>query len=355
MRPLPLPAQEGPWTGLTVSTVLSADQASQHWRPSSGERCYPVESYSRIRVDDAPQLRTRHSAHPLSKAFLSPAHRTEHCSASKFSSLVRHLGSRCYASHHEASRRSAKVPSRFSDGITRSPTGIRLGSATAPPKRSFSGACQRVSSMSLMGMWRVVVDAFSGSCRRCPRCCWRRELDRASFGLALPVGMLRRWLVRVQRVVMPVTGAESWTVVDGGGLRWSRRSVIWRIWQESSVRRTRCGPTRMVCGFGSSSSGPVAWGGTASGSRTPQSRQQPPLRRPRPAPRPPTPQPHPRSRQRHVSDMKPQLPTTTSPSPPDNSQQPPQTRQTRRLRVPTIRPLPDPGVALRRETHACQD
>ena len=70
--------------------------------------------------------------------------------------------------------------------------------------------------MSLMGMWRVVVDAFSGSCRRCPRCCWRRELDRASFGLALPVGMLRRWLVRVQRVVMPVTGAESWTVVDGG-------------------------------------------------------------------------------------------------------------------------------------------
>ena len=70
--------------------------------------------------------------------------------------------------------------------------------------------------MSLTGMWRVVVDAFSRSCRRCPRCCCRRELDRASFGLALPVGMLRRWLVRVQRVVMPVTGAESWTVVDDG-------------------------------------------------------------------------------------------------------------------------------------------
>ena len=70
--------------------------------------------------------------------------------------------------------------------------------------------------MSLMGMWRAVVDAFSGSCRRCPRCCWRRGLDRASFDLALPVGMLRRWLVRVHRVVMPVTGAESWTVVDGG-------------------------------------------------------------------------------------------------------------------------------------------
>ena len=70
--------------------------------------------------------------------------------------------------------------------------------------------------MSLMGMWRAVVDAFSGSCRRCPRCCWRRELDRASFGLALPVGMRWRWPVRVQRVVMPVTGAESWTVVDGG-------------------------------------------------------------------------------------------------------------------------------------------
>ena len=70
--------------------------------------------------------------------------------------------------------------------------------------------------MSLMGMWRAVVDAFSGACRRSPRCCWRCELDRASFGLALPVGMLRKWLVRVQRVVMPVTGAESWTVVDGG-------------------------------------------------------------------------------------------------------------------------------------------
>ena len=28
-----------------------------------------------------------------------------------------------------------------------------------PPKQSFSGACQRVSSMSLMGMWRAVVDA----------------------------------------------------------------------------------------------------------------------------------------------------------------------------------------------------
>ena len=70
--------------------------------------------------------------------------------------------------------------------------------------------------MSLTGMWRAVVDALSGACRRCPRCCCGCELDRASFGLALPVGMLRRWLVRVQRVVMPVTGAESWTVVDDG-------------------------------------------------------------------------------------------------------------------------------------------
>ena len=83
-------------------------------------------------------------------------------------------------------------------GIIRSSTGIRLGSPTGPPKQSLSGACQRVSSMSLTGMWWVVVDALSGSCRRCPRCCWRRELDRASFGLALPVGMLRRWPMRVQ-------------------------------------------------------------------------------------------------------------------------------------------------------------
>ena len=48
--------------------------------------------------------------------------------------------------------------------------------------------------------------------------------------------------------------------------------------------------------------------------------------------------------------MKPQLPTTTTPSPPDNSEQSNQTRQTRRLRVPTIHQLPDPGAALRRET-----
>ena len=33
-----------------------------------------------------------------------------------------------------------------------------------------------------------------------------------------------------------------------------------------------------------------------------------------------------------------------------SSQQPHQTRQTRRLRFPTVRPLPDPGAALRRET-----
>ena len=70
--------------------------------------------------------------------------------------------------------------------------------------------------MSLMGMWRAVVDAFSGSCRWSPRCCWRRELDSASFGLSSPVEMRWRWSVRVQRVVMAVTGAESWTVVDGG-------------------------------------------------------------------------------------------------------------------------------------------
>ncbi len=60
--------------------------------------------------------------------------------------------------------------------------------------------------------------------------------------------------------------------------------------------------------------------------------------------------PHPRPRQRHVSHMKPKLPTTTAPNPPDNSQQPHQTRQTRRLRVPTVHQLPDPGAALRRET-----
>ena len=70
--------------------------------------------------------------------------------------------------------------------------------------------------MSLTGMWRAVVDAFSGACRWCPRCCWRCELDSASFGLRSPVVMRWRWPVRVQRVVMAVTGAESWTVVDGG-------------------------------------------------------------------------------------------------------------------------------------------
>ena len=70
--------------------------------------------------------------------------------------------------------------------------------------------------MSLTGTWRAVVDAFSGSCRWSPRCCWRCELDSASFGLRSPVEMRWRWPVRVQRVVMPVTGAESWTVVDDG-------------------------------------------------------------------------------------------------------------------------------------------
>ena len=70
--------------------------------------------------------------------------------------------------------------------------------------------------MSLTGMWRAVVDAFSGACRWSPRCCWRCELDSASFGLRSLVVMRWRWPVRVQRVVMAVTGAESWTVVDDG-------------------------------------------------------------------------------------------------------------------------------------------
>ena len=70
--------------------------------------------------------------------------------------------------------------------------------------------------MSLTGMWRAVVDAFSGACRWSPRCCWRCELDSASFGLRSPVVMRWGWPVGVQRVVMAVTGAESWTVVGGG-------------------------------------------------------------------------------------------------------------------------------------------
>ena len=99
-------------------------------------------------------------------------------------------------------------------GRRRSRTGTRPESPTPRPRPPFSGACRRVSSMSLTGMWRAVVDAFSGSCRWSPRCCWRREVDSASFGLPPPVEMRWRWPVRVQRVVMPVTGAESWTVVD---------------------------------------------------------------------------------------------------------------------------------------------
>ena len=55
-----------------------------------------------------------------------------------------------------------------------------------------------VSAMSLTGTWRAVVDAFSGSCRWSPRCCWRREIDSASFGLPSPVEMWWRWPVRVQ-------------------------------------------------------------------------------------------------------------------------------------------------------------
>ena len=39
-------------------------------------------------------------------------------------------------------------------------------------------------------------------------------MDSASFGLPSLVEMRWRWAVRVQRVVMPVTAAESWTVVD---------------------------------------------------------------------------------------------------------------------------------------------
>ena len=70
--------------------------------------------------------------------------------------------------------------------------------------------------MSLTDTWRAAVDAFCGSCRWSPRRCWRREIDSASFGLPSPVEMRWRWPVRVQRVVMPVTGAESRTVVDYG-------------------------------------------------------------------------------------------------------------------------------------------
>ena len=55
-------------------------------------------------------------------------------------------------------------------------------------------------------------------------------------------------------------------------------------------------------------------------------------------------------RQRHVSHTKPKLRTTKAPSPTDKHQQSNQTRQTRRLRVPTIHQLPDPGAALRRKT-----
>ena len=69
--------------------------------------------------------------------------------------------------------------------------------------------------MSLTGTWRAVVGALSGACRWSPRCCWRRELGSASFGLPSPVEVRWRWPVGVQRVVVPVTGAGSWAVVDG--------------------------------------------------------------------------------------------------------------------------------------------
>ena len=101
-------------------------------------------------------------------------------------------------------------------GAPRSPTGTPPGSPTPPPRPPFSGACRRVSAMSLTGTWRAVVDAFSGACRWSPRCCWRCGMDSAFFGLPSPVEMRWRWPVRVQRVVVPVTGAESWTVVDDG-------------------------------------------------------------------------------------------------------------------------------------------
>ncbi len=41
-------------------------------------------------------------------------------------------------------------------------------------------------------------------------------------------------------MVMPVTRAESWTVVDDDWVRSNRPSAIWRIWPGSSAHRTRC-------------------------------------------------------------------------------------------------------------------
>jgi hypothetical protein len=44
--------------------------------------------------------------------------------------------------------------------------------------------------------------------------------------------------MRVQRVLMPGSGAESWTLLGEDHVRWSRSSGFWRSWRRSSVRRT---------------------------------------------------------------------------------------------------------------------
>ena len=123
--------------------------------------------------------------------------------------------------------------------------------------------------MSLTGTWRAVVDAFSGACRWCPRCCWR-GMDSASFGLPSLVEMRWRWPVRVQRVVMAVTGAESWTVVDDGWVLVEPVEPVERylahlagIERSPDTVRAYAHGLRLWL----SSSGPVAWSGTALGSR----------------------------------------------------------------------------------------
>ena len=50
--------------------------------------------------------------------------------------------------------------------------------------------------------------------------------------------------MRVQRVRMPVTDAESWTVVDDDGQPEPAIERYLAFWLRWSVRRTRCGRMR---------------------------------------------------------------------------------------------------------------
>ena len=113
-----------------------------------------------------------------------------------------------------------------------------------------------------------VEDTFSGACPRGPRCRGRREVDIARRWPASLLVEPWRWLVRVQRVVTPVTGAELWTVVDDEWVPVVAVERYWRTWPGSSAHRTRSGPTPMGYACGASSSIGADSRGTTPASRT---------------------------------------------------------------------------------------